>query len=90
MNKSSGNKYHRKIKSVEDLEGFTIADVYSVLDAFDVTCPAIQHAVKKLLCPGTRGKGDIMQDLTEARDAVTRAIVLEKQRQGKPDDPNHK
>lgn len=77
---SSGNKYHRKIHSVEDIDGFTTADVYSVLDAFQVTCPARQHAIKKLLCSGIRGKGDTMQDLTEARDAVDRAIVLELQR----------
>jgi len=83
VNKPSGNKYHRKIKSVEDIAGFTTADVYSVFEAFGVTCPARQHAIKKLLCSGLRGKGDTMQDLTEARDAVDRAIVLEKQRQGK-------
>jgi len=83
VNKPSGNKYHRKIKSVEDIAGFATADVYSVLEAFEVSCPARQHAIKKLLCSGLRGKGDTMQDLTEARDAVDRAIVLEKQRQGK-------
>jgi hypothetical protein len=33
---SSGNKYHRKIHSVEALREFTVVDVYSVLDAFDV------------------------------------------------------
>ena len=83
VNKPSGSKYHRKIKSVEDIAGFTTADVYSVLEAFEVACPARQHAIKKLLCSGIRGKGDTMQDLTEARDAVDRAIVLEMQRQGK-------
>jgi len=83
MSEPSGNKYHRKIKSVEDIAGFTTADIYSVLEAFDVSCPARQHAIKKLLCSGIRGKGDTMQDLTEARDAVDRAIVLEMQRQGK-------
>ncbi len=76
----SGNKYHRRVNSVEDLNGFTTADVYSVLVAFDVVCPARQHAIKKLLCSGIRGKGDTMQDLTEARDAVDRAIVLENQK----------
>ena len=83
VNKPSGNKYHRKIKSVEGIAGFITADVYSVLEAFEVACPARQHAIKKLLCSGLRGKGDTMQDLSEARDAVDRAIVLEKQRQGK-------
>ena len=30
----SGNKYHRRIPSVETISGFTIGDVYSVLEAF--------------------------------------------------------
>lgn len=79
-NQSSGNKYHRLIHSVQELEGFCIVDVYCVIDAFDVTCPARQHAIKKLLCAGLRGKGDTLQNLTETRDAVDRAIVLERQR----------
>lgn len=80
MAEHSGNKYHRKIMSVESLSESTTADVYCVLDAFNVTCPGRQHAVKKLLCSGLRGKGDTLQDLKEARDAVDRAIVLEMQR----------
>lgn len=65
----SGNKYHREIK---DIDGTTIGnvDVYSVLRAFDVADPAIQHAIKKLLCLGIRGKGDAQQDATEAMDAI--------------------
>lgn len=62
----SGNKYHRRIPSVEDIGGSTIGDVYSVLEAFQVTCPARQHAIKKLLCAGLRGKGDSLQDLRVA------------------------
>lgn len=77
---SSGNKYHRRIPSVEDLGGFAVGDVYSVLEAFNVTCPARQHAIKKLLCTGIRGKGDSLQDLRETKDAVVRAIELETQR----------
>jgi hypothetical protein len=78
----SGNKYHRRIASVENINEFTTVDVYSVLEAFKVTCPARQHAIKKLLCSGIRGKGDAIQDLKEARDAILRAIELETQRQG--------
>jgi hypothetical protein len=51
-------------------------DVYDVLKAFNVTCPAIQHAVKKLLCPGQRGAKDAMQDLMEARFSIDRAMQL--------------
>ena len=65
----TGSKYLRAIRSP--------ADVYDVLEAFNVTCPARQHAIKKLLCAGLRGKGDATQDLKEARDAVIRAMQLQ-------------
>lgn len=67
--KHSGSKYLRNIKGVT-------VDIYDVLTAFDVHCPARQHAIKKLLCAGIRGKGDESQDLNEALDAVKRAIEL--------------
>jgi ABC-type glycerol-3-phosphate transport system substrate-binding protein len=70
----SGSKYLRKIYYLLH-DG--CADVYAVLVAFNVTCPARAHAIKKLLMSGLRGKGDVKQDLTEARDAVDRAIQLE-------------
>lgn len=72
----SGSKYLREMRCL--VEGR--ADVYAVLEAFSVTCPARQHAIKKLLCSGIRGKGDTMQDLKEARDAIDRAIQMESSR----------
>jgi hypothetical protein len=73
----SGSKYLKKmIHLTEDME----TDVYAVLDAFGVTCPARQHAIKKLLMPGDRDKGDCMQDLMECSDAVDRAIDMEQNR----------
>lgn len=56
------------------------ADVYDVLVAWSVACPARQHAIKKLLMAGQRGVKSTLQDLEEARDAVTRAIELERAR----------
>lgn len=73
--KDSGSKYRRAIQH-EDGH----VDVYAVLEAFGVTCPARQHAIKKLLCAGLRGKADELQDLTEARDAVDRAVELQQGR----------
>ena len=70
----SGSKYLRRI--ICDMEGFV--DVYAILDAFDVGCPATGHAIKKLLCAGWRGGKDKLQDLTEARDAIDRAIQMHK------------
>lgn len=77
----TGNKYIRTIHSRYKDKGHCLIDVYSVLEAFDVRCPAIQHAVKKLLCAGIRGKGDRLQDLVEARDAISRAIEMQEIRQ---------
>jgi len=81
----SGNKYHRKLVSCQS-RLHVIADVYSVISAYDVKCPATQHAIKKLLCAGLRGKGDRLQDLTEARDAITRAIAMEDTNMEEADD----
>jgi hypothetical protein len=44
------------------------------LTAFNVTIPGLQHAIKKLLCAGIRDKGSQLQDLREAKDALTAAI----------------
>jgi len=48
--------------------------VYDVLRAFEVTSPAIQHAVKKLLMPGIRGHKDQLQDVQEAAQSIQREI----------------
>lgn len=66
----TGSKYKRTFKGVT-------LDVYDTIELWAVTCPARQHAIKKLLCAGERGKNDTLADLKEARDAVTRAIELQ-------------
>ena len=78
----SGSKYLRSIQTVDSR-----VDVYAVIEAFAVTCPARQHAVKKLLCAGIRGKGGEAQDLAEARDAVDRAIQMQAGRDSPPIQP---
>jgi len=81
VNRRSGFKYVRSIPcSIKDDSGITFIDVYTVLDAYVVQCPARQHAVKKLLCAGLRGKGDVLQDLQECLDVVKRAIEMEQAR----------
>lgn len=47
-------------------------DVYRVLELFAVKDPAIQHAVKKLLCAGNRGAKDKAKDVQEAIDSLKR------------------
>lgn len=73
---NSGNKYHRLIYGLKKYEQAKCIyiDVYSVLSAYDVTSPGLQHCIKKLLCAGIRDKGNRLQDLQEARDALDRAI----------------
>lgn len=74
IKKHSGSKYVRRIYSCTDPKESIEVDVYSVLEAFGDPPEPIAHAIKKLLCCSIRGKGDAVQDLKEARDAVTRAI----------------
>lgn len=82
-----GRKYLRLIHSVtgihlEDKAGACVSvDVYAVLVAFGVTCPARAHAIKKLLSAGQRGKGSELDDLVGAEAAVCRAIELQRQRE---------
>lgn len=87
ITKHEGSKYLKRIVSpLQDHKGNRIGvnvDVYAVLEAFGVTCPAIAHCVKKLLMPGQRGKGDKMADLKGAMAALNRAIELEEDRTGK-------
>lgn len=63
------NKYDRNVKGVT-------VDVYDVLKAFSVTCPALQHAAKKVLCAGLRGHKDKSKDIREAIEALERAEQL--------------
>jgi hypothetical protein len=75
------NKYAREITQTlaDEDQGFTISvDVYDVLRAFAVTDPAIQHAIKKLLCTGIRGHKDSRQDLEEAIQSIERALDVVK------------
>ncbi len=69
-----GSKYLRTIGSAVTAKDTIEVDVYEVLLAFNVSDPAIAHAVKKLLCCGQRGKGDAIADLNGAIAAIKRAI----------------
>lgn len=63
------NRYIRQCKGID-------IDVYDVLNSFAVRNPAVQHAVKKLLCSGIRGHKDELTDLKEAGQAINRAIEI--------------
>ena len=72
----SCSKYLKEIKGSKDGK----IDIYAVIETFGVTCPARQHALKKLLMPGVRGGKSCVDDLGEAADAIVRAIELEQSR----------
>jgi hypothetical protein len=75
------NKYQRKLTSplmvwdrnLAETETEVFIDVYDVLNAFNVSNPATAHAIKKLLCTGSRGLKDWETDLQEAIDSLERA-----------------
>lgn len=72
------NPYQRTIIG---LDGSKCAvDVYRVLDAFKTDSPALDHAVKKILCPGTRHQKDREQDLKEAIKSIEAELLLMRQR----------
>ena len=56
----SHNHYFKDVSRLDSV------DVYRVLELFEVVEPAIQHAVKKLLCAGGRGAKSQPQDVQEA------------------------
>ena len=60
-------------KDVRDLDGI---DVYRVLTLFNVSSPAVGHAIKKSLCAGQRGGKSYRQDIVEAIDALNRELEM--------------
>ena len=64
------SKYQREIKKG------VFVDVYDVLSAFEVTCPALQHLIKKALAAGKRGHKDQREDLQDIIDSAVRAKQL--------------
>lgn len=64
----ANDKYKREIKPG------VFVDVYDVIDCFEVTSGALQHAIKKLLAAGKRGHKDYEQDLIDILSSVERAL----------------
>ena len=64
------SKYHRV------LNGFWV-DFYDIADAYKITNPGDQHALKKMLMPGMRGVKSANQDRKEAIWSINRAIQLD-------------
>ena len=63
----------------KDVSKLQSIDVYRVLELFEVIDPAMQHAVKKLLCAGGRGYKDRAKDVQEAIDSLNRWQEMRKE-----------
>jgi hypothetical protein len=61
--------YFRKVPT-------TTIDVYRVCKAFEVTDPAVEHAIKKCLLAGGRGTKSFRQDIIEAMDSLSRCLEM--------------
>lgn len=78
------SKYDRTIIGTNPETGKPVAvtvDVYRVIDAFQVTDPALQHLVKKALCAGLRGHKDRAQDLNDILQSAQKAVHLNDDKQ---------
>ena len=62
-------KYGHYFKDVSHLKKI---DVYRVIDLWEITDPALQHALKKVLAAGKRGAKNQTQDVAEAIDSLVR------------------
>lgn len=60
----------------KDVSHLKTLDVYRVLDLFEVTHPALQHALKKVLVAGGRGAKNDEQDVREAIDSLNRWLQM--------------
>ncbi len=69
------NKYERILSNYKG-DKITV-DVYDVLIGFNVTCPIMSHAAKKVLAAGERGHKDKLTDLYDIKASIERAIEVE-------------
>lgn len=72
------NKYLRTIYGIDKdgKPGSLQVDVYNVLDAYPTKNPALDHLIKKALCPGQRGHKDLLTDLDDIIKSAQRAKEL--------------
>ena len=72
------NKYLRTIYGVdkEGNAGSLQVDVYDILDAYPTKNPALDHLIKKALCPGQRGHKDLLTDLDDIIKSAERAKAM--------------
>lgn len=75
---SDGDKY---IRTMYGLCGTAVkVDAYRVLDAYPTNDPAVDHAIKKMLCAGQRGHKYKITDYENAIESMQKALVLLQQK----------
>lgn len=73
-------KHFKHSHYFKDVSKLKVIDVYRVLSLFEVTDPALAHAIKKLLVAGGRGAGkSIEKDVQEAIDTLMRYQEMNKE-----------
>lgn len=75
------NEKHSHYK--KDVSHLSTVDVYRVLDLFEVTHPALQHALKKVLAAGKRGAKSDEKDVQEAIDSLNRWLQMRAEDEGR-------
>ncbi len=65
--------YTRDVKHLDKI------DIYRILDLYGVESPALQHAIKKLLCSGQRGYKNEYQDVVEAAKSIDRWLDMRRE-----------
>lgn len=83
IDQHGGAKYLRVVHPADGKGEPINVDVYCVIEAFGITCPALAHALKKILACGQRGKGTKLDDIDGVFDAMWRARELQKQREAR-------
>jgi hypothetical protein len=51
-------------------------DVYRIIDIFEITCPAAQHVLKKVIATGKRGHKDVKRDWEDIIDSAQRKLEM--------------
>lgn len=51
-------------------------DVYRIIETFEITCPAAQHILKKVIATGKRGHKDLQRDWQDIVDSAQRKIEM--------------
>lgn len=69
VTKAEPNPYAHYFRDVRHLDKI---DIYRVAQLFDVSDPALQHALKKIMAAGRRGAKDSAKDVGEAIVALRR------------------